>query len=281
MISLREIGEFIDDSPPPPLLPPPERQHLKSLGPGQNPDALLPEHWFVQRQFPPDEQDAFVQHFTSSGVPGHALEMYRPPSAEQDDVLMQTPGAPFSPVQGPFSFVWPLEPPERQHLKLVGPGQKPEAVEPEHCEAQRQFPPDEQEALVQHLTLSGVPGQALEMYRPPSAVQESVWMQTPGAPFSPVHCPLTSERAVRFEGVLGSYGLKRSIGLASPNEKVGRRSKRRCIFDIAVLASRNNGNSLRWLRRIDQNYMPSLRNFIYKSVLASLGSSLRRWWCDA
>jgi hypothetical protein len=38
----------------------------------------------------------------SSGVPGQALEMYFPPAEVQDDVEMQTPGAPPEPVHSPL-----------------------------------------------------------------------------------------------------------------------------------------------------------------------------------
>jgi hypothetical protein len=52
----------------------------------------------------------------------------------------------------------------RQHLKLVGPGQRFEAMLPEeHWEVKRQLPPVPHEGLVQHLMLAGVPGQALLM----------------------------------------------------------------------------------------------------------------------
>lgn len=38
-----------------------------------------------------------------SGVPGQAFEMKEPPPLEQEEVEMQTPGAPPAPVQGPLT----------------------------------------------------------------------------------------------------------------------------------------------------------------------------------
>ena len=57
----------------------------------------------------------------------------------------------------------PEEPPDRQHLKSVGPGHRFDTVLPEHCDVQRQLPPLPQDVLVQHFTSSGVSGQASEM----------------------------------------------------------------------------------------------------------------------
>jgi hypothetical protein len=85
-----------------------------------------------------------------------------------------------------------------QHLKLSGPGHNPVNVLPEHWLVQRQLPflpPEPHEVFVQHLISSGVPGHLLLMYFPPAAVHFAVAMQTPGAPPSPVHSPLTVERS--------------------------------------------------------------------------------------
>lgn len=76
------------------------------MGPGQKPGWLVspePLHCEVQRQLPPEAQDVLTQHLMSSGVPGHAFEMKEPPSLEQEEVEMQTPGAPPAPVQGPLT----------------------------------------------------------------------------------------------------------------------------------------------------------------------------------
>jgi hypothetical protein len=91
----------------PTVLPPlvEASQHLKPAGPGQRFDTVVPEHWLVQRQFPPLPHDVFVQHLMLSGVPGQAPVMYVPPLEEQDPVSMQTPGAPPLPVHGPFSML--------------------------------------------------------------------------------------------------------------------------------------------------------------------------------
>jgi len=63
----------------------------------------------------------------------------------------------------------------------------------EHCDVQRQLPSLEagpHDGLVQHLMLSGVPGQALEMYFPPEDVHDEVLMHTPAWPAAPVQAPL-------------------------------------------------------------------------------------------
>lgn len=72
MISVRLILPPIDECPPP---PPDASQHLKLAGPGHRLDTVVPEHWLVQRQFPPLPQLVLVQHLTSSGVPGQAPVM--------------------------------------------------------------------------------------------------------------------------------------------------------------------------------------------------------------
>ena len=44
-------------------------QHLKFVGPGQSPDCVVPLHWEVHLQEPPEPQVGLVQHFMSVGRP--------------------------------------------------------------------------------------------------------------------------------------------------------------------------------------------------------------------
>jgi hypothetical protein len=75
---------------------------LKFVGPGHRLDKVVPEpHCEVQRQLPPVPHTGLEQHLMSSGVPGQALGINRPPPEVHLAVAMQTPGAPPSPVQGP------------------------------------------------------------------------------------------------------------------------------------------------------------------------------------
>lgn len=82
-----------------------------------------------------------------------------------------------------------------QHLKLDGPGHWFDTVLPVHDDAQRQFPLPEHWLLVQHLILSGVPGQALEMKVPSEEEHSDVATQTPGALSLPVQGPFTTARS--------------------------------------------------------------------------------------
>lgn len=68
-----------------------------------------------------------------------------------------------------------------QHLKLAGPGHWFDTVLPLHDDVQRQFPLPEHWVLVQHLILSGVPGQALKMNVPSEENHSDVAMQALGA----------------------------------------------------------------------------------------------------
>lgn len=83
-----------------------------------------------------------------------------------------------------------------QHLKVDGPGHWFDTVLPVHDDAQRQFPLlPEHWVLVQHLILSGVPGQALEMKAPLEEEHSDVATQTPGALSLPVQGPFKTERS--------------------------------------------------------------------------------------
>lgn len=82
-----------------------------------------------------------------------------------------------------------------QHLKLDGPGHWFDTVLPVHDDVQRQLPLSEHRALVQHLILSGVPGQALEMNVPWEEEHSDVATQTPGALSLPVQGPFKTARS--------------------------------------------------------------------------------------
>lgn len=82
-----------------------------------------------------------------------------------------------------------------QHLKLAGPGHWFDTVLPLHDDVQRQFPLPEHWVLVQHLILSGVPGQALEMDVPSEEKHSDVAMQAPGALSLPVQGPFQTARS--------------------------------------------------------------------------------------
>lgn len=82
-----------------------------------------------------------------------------------------------------------------QHLKLDGPGHWFDTVLPVHDDVQRQLPLSEHRVLVQHLILSGVPGQALEMNVPWEEEHSDVATQTPGALSLPVQGPFKTARS--------------------------------------------------------------------------------------
>jgi len=85
--------------------------------------------------------------------------------------------------------------PGRQHLKLAGPGQRPETVFPlAHVLAERQLPPSPHVGLVQHFTWPGSLGQNPVWDVPPEEEQDAVVMHTPGVPFA-VQGPLRAARA--------------------------------------------------------------------------------------
>lgn len=85
--------------------------------------------------------------------------------------------------------------PARQHLKSAGPGQSPDSEDPEHCDVKRQFPPDPQDGLTQHLISVGSLGQNPDLKLPPAPLQLAVEMQTPGVLLI-VQGPLTVARVV-------------------------------------------------------------------------------------
>jgi hypothetical protein len=83
-------------------------QQMKALGPGQRNcfRAFCCGQSCIQRQSPLRAsywQLGLVQHLMSSGVPGHALEMYVPPSRVHEAVGTQTPTTPSLPVQRPLT----------------------------------------------------------------------------------------------------------------------------------------------------------------------------------
>lgn len=82
-----------------------------------------------------------------------------------------------------------------QHLKLAGPGHWFDTVLPLHDDVQRQSPLPEHWLLEQHLILSGVPGQALEMNVPSEEEHSDVATQTPGALSLPVQGPFKTARS--------------------------------------------------------------------------------------
>ena len=68
-----------------------EEQHLNWLGPGHWLATVVPAQSLLQRQFPPEPQVAFVQHFTLLASAGQAPSMVTPPEPEQVVVVTQTP----------------------------------------------------------------------------------------------------------------------------------------------------------------------------------------------
>lgn len=45
-------------------------QHLKLEGPGQSPDCVVPLHWEVHLQLPPEAHLGLTQHLMLAAVPG-------------------------------------------------------------------------------------------------------------------------------------------------------------------------------------------------------------------